>query len=266
MKKIVTELWTFTYKQAWASAFAGTLLLLIILTNIYYPFEAHFHRYDFLFISAVILQILLILSKMEEYREVLVILLFHIVATIMEIFKTSDSIGAWHYPGSALFHVGNMPLFAGFMYSAVGSYIARIWRVFNFKISKFPSFAAIISISVLIYVNFFSHHFLPDIRIVAFAAIIVFFCKTKVTYKICYNNRSMPLLIGLILVSFFIWIAENIATYCKIWLYPHQFNEWEIVPVSKLMAWFLLMFISFTLVSLLHYKELRGNKTIGKGA
>ena len=175
----------------------------------------------------------------------------------MEIFKTSTAIGAWHYPGIAHIHIGNVPLFAGFMYSAVGSYIARVWRIFEFRIRNYPPFWAILGISGLIYINFFSHRFIPDIRLPVLIAIVILFWKTKVTFRICYNNRTLPLLAGLVLVAFFIWIAENIATYCKIWLYPHQFDAWHIVPMTKLIAWFLLMFISFTLVSVIHYKELK---------
>ncbi|NRA27923.1 MAG: DUF817 family protein [Opitutales bacterium] len=45
-------------------------------------------------------------------------------------------------------------------------------------------------------------------------------------------------------------IAENIATYANIWIYPNQSEAWRIVPTSKLMAWFLLMILSFVLVSI----------------
>ena len=33
-----------------------------------------------------------------------------------------------------------VPLFAGFMYSAVGSYIARCWRIFKFYFTDYPPF------------------------------------------------------------------------------------------------------------------------------
>jgi uncharacterized membrane protein YoaT (DUF817 family) len=259
MKRLCIELWTFFYKQAWSCAFAGTLLALMIATTYYYPPGRILPRYDCLLFAALLLQIILIATKMEEMREVFVILLFHIIATAMEIFKTSSAIGSWHYPGGALIHIGNVPLFAGFMYSAVGSYIARVWRTFEFRIGNYPPFWAILAVSLLIYLNFFSHHFIPDIRMPILVIIGFLFWKTKVTFRICFNHRTLPLLAGLVLVSFFIWIAENIATYCKIWLYPHQFDAWHIVPLTKLIAWFLLMFISFTLVSVLHYRELRAS-------
>ena len=46
--------------------------------------------------------------------------------------------------------------------------------------------------------------------------------------------------------------AENMATWGSIWLYPSQADGWVMVPVSKMGSWFLLMILSFVLVSLLH--------------
>jgi uncharacterized membrane protein YoaT (DUF817 family) len=46
-----------------------------------------------------------------------------------------------------------------------------------------------------------------------------------------------------------IWFAENIATYTNIWIYPNQAREWDMVPLAKLSSWYLLMLLSFVLVS-----------------
>ena len=62
----------------------------------------------------------------------------------------------------------------------------------------------------------------------------------------------MPLLIGFFLVSLFIWIAENIGTFTKTWLYPGQETGWYLVPIEKLGSWYLLMIISCVLVTLVH--------------
>ncbi|MES2056937.1 MAG: DUF817 family protein, partial [Pseudomonadota bacterium] len=53
----------------------------------------------------------------------------------------------------------------------------------------------------------------------------------------------------------FIWFAENIGTYTRAWVYPSQGATWSIVSPQKLGAWYLLMIISFVLVSLLHRPE-----------
>lgn len=260
MKFFFKELWTFAYKQAWACIFGGSLLFLMLITHFYYPLENHLHRYDFLFISAVILQIIFLLTKLEEYKEAALIIVFHILATIMEIFKTSSSIGSWNYPGQAFIHIANVPLFAGFMYSAVGSYITRIWRVFDFKFIKYPPFWLTIIFSLAIYVNFFTHHYFWDFKLIIFLFILMAFFRTQVIFRVSSVDYSMPLLLGLMLVSLFIWLAENIATYCKVWLYPYQFTEWQMVSANKLLAWFLLMFVSFTLVAIVHHKELAEKK------
>ena len=69
----------------------------------------------------------------------------------------------------------------------------------------------------------------------------------------------MPLLVGLLLISLFIWLAENIATFTRTWLYPDQMQAWHLVSIQKIGSWFLLMTISFILIDLLHY--LRKNKS-----
>jgi uncharacterized membrane protein YoaT (DUF817 family) len=63
----------------------------------------------------------------------------------------------------------------------------------------------------------------------------------------------MPLLLAFVLIAFFIWSAENIATYVHVWLYPSQLFEWHIVSIEKLGSWLLLMIISFIMVDFLHY-------------
>ena len=88
------------------------------------------------------------------------------------------------------------------------------------------------------------------------------FYKTTLYYKIITMHRQMPILLGWFLVALFIWIAENIATYANIWIYPNQATEWQMVPIAKLSSWFLLMLLTFVLVSLINNIQIRGAKTI----
>lgn len=60
------------------------------------------------------------------------------------------------------------------------------------------------------------------------------------------------LLLGLVLVALFIWLTENIGTFTKTWLYPSQRLGWSMVSIDKLGSWFLLLIISYTLVSLVN--------------
>jgi uncharacterized membrane protein YoaT (DUF817 family) len=48
------------------------------------------------------------------------------------------------------------------------------------------------------------------------------------------------------------WLSENIGTFTKTWLYPSQRHGWSMVSFDKLGSWFLLLIISYTLVSLIN--------------
>src|SRR5690606_37626437 len=131
----LVEFLVFGLKQAWACLFGGTLLFLIVGTRYLWPDDAPLGRYDFLFLAALSIQALLLLARLETWGEASVILIFHIVGTAMELFKTD--VGSWAYPEDSLFRLGGVPLFSGFMYASVGSYIARITRIFDMRYSAY---------------------------------------------------------------------------------------------------------------------------------
>jgi uncharacterized membrane protein YoaT (DUF817 family) len=136
------------------------------------------------------------------------------------------------------------------MYASVGSYIARVWRIFDFRFDPYPPRWTTWLLAGLIYLNFFSHHYLPDIRYVLFAGIALLFWRTRIYFTNWREARWMPLLVGWLLVALFIWFAENIATYANAWIYPSQEAGWHMVSLAKLGSWYLLMYISFVLVTL----------------
>ncbi|WP_449360791.1 DUF817 family protein [Alishewanella longhuensis] len=109
----------------------------------------------------------------------------------------------------------------------------------------------------LFHLNFFSHHYIWDFRWLLLAATIILFYRTTIYFQIIKTHRQMPLLLGFFLVSLFIWLAENIATYANIWIYPNQHSGWQWVSWQKLNAWFLLMLLSFVLVSLINKPKMR---------
>ncbi|MEO0454729.1 MAG: DUF817 family protein, partial [Verrucomicrobiota bacterium] len=187
-------LW-FGIKQAWACLFGAAMLLALLLSHVYYP-DIALSRYDFLFCYALFIQIALLTLKLESLREFGVVILFHLMATIMELFKTADQIGSWSYPEDSLIRIMNVPLFAGFLYSAVGSYMARSWRVFYLRFESFPPLPAAGIIALLAYLNFFTHHFWVDIRYALLIAIFLLFRKTRVYYRVLTQERQMPLLLG----------------------------------------------------------------------
>jgi uncharacterized membrane protein YoaT (DUF817 family) len=229
------------------------MLALLLGTHLFHPIDAPIARYDFLTIAALLVQLAMLAFRLETLAEARVILAFHVVGTVMELFKTAH--GSWTYPEASLLRIGNVPLFSGFMYACVGSYIARVWRIFDFRFDHFPTRPVLIGLAAAIYVNFFAHHWLPDIRLILFAAIGLIFWRTTVWFRPFRQRRRMPLLLGFFLVALFIWFAENIATYSNAWLYPHQHSGWTMVSPSKLGAWYLLMIISFVLVAMIQPKD-----------
>jgi uncharacterized membrane protein YoaT (DUF817 family) len=241
------ELLIFGVLQAWACLFAGILLVAILTTKFAWPLGAPLARYDFLFLIALATQGALLALKMERIEEAKVILIFHVVATLMELFKTA--MGSWIYPEANLIRIAGVPLFSGFMYSAVGSYIARCWRLFDFRFSNYPPAWTTWLLAVLIYVNFFTHHYVMDLRYGLFAFAALIWGRTMIHFTVDKVPRRMPLLLGFFLVSLFIWFAENISSFSAVWLYPHQLKAWAPVGVAKLGSWFLLMIISFVLVA-----------------
>lgn len=246
-RQYLYEFWLFGLKQAYACVFGGFLLLVMLVTRYWYPLES-LHRYDFIFIAAIVFQLALLLFKLETLKEAAIILLFHIVATVMELFKTSDAIQSWHYPEEYIFGIANVPLFTGFMYSAVGSYLARVSRIFDFRYSNYPKVGSTVVLVTAVYLNFFSHHYIWDMRWLLLAVMFLMFYDTRIHFKVIKTHRSMPLLLGWFLVALFIWFAENIATFANIWIYPNQTNGWQLVSWAKLSSWYLLMLLSFVMV------------------
>ena len=242
------EFLLFGFKQAWACLFGGLLLALLLGTHLFYPNDASLHRYDFLTLAAIAIQGAMLAFRLETWREARVILIFHVVGTVMELFKTAA--GSWTYPEASVLHIGAVPLFSGFMYAAVGSYIARVWRIFDFRFSHYPPAWATWLLAAAIYINFFAHHWTVDVRLGLFAVIALLFWRTRVHFCNWRVHRWMPLLVGFGLVALFIWFAENIATFANAWNYPGQEDGWEMVHISKLGSWYLLMLISFVLVAL----------------
>ncbi len=244
------ELASFGVKQAWACLFGGLMLALLLATWLFYPQDTGLARYDFLFLAAAGIQMMLLLSGLETWEEVRVISVFHLVGTVMEFFKTAH--GSWIYPEDSLLRLAGVPLFSGFMYACVGSYLARIWRILEFRFRRFPPLWLQAMLAAAIYINFFSHHWTADFRLVLFLAVVVVYLPARVQFRPDADWREMPLLIGFFLVAVFIWLAENIATFAGAWHYPGQENGWQMVSLSKLGSWYLLMIISFVLVATIH--------------
>lgn len=237
----------FGVKQAWACLFGAIMLALLLLTHKFYPAHAALSRYDFLVIAGVAVQALMLWGKLETWEEAKVIFIFHVVGTAMEIFKTH--VGSWVYPEPSLLRIGGVPLFTGFMYASVGSFIARDWRLFDFRFERHPPMPWVQGLALAIYANFFLDHYGIDLRLGLFAVALLIFGRTWIHYRVWRVHRRMPLLLANLLTAGFVWVGENIGTFTHAWLYPTQADGWRLVGFSKFSSWFLLLIISYALVA-----------------
>ncbi|MGY3129304.1 uncharacterized membrane protein YoaT (DUF817 family) [Agrococcus sp. UYP33] len=246
----VIELGVFTLKQAWASVFGGLLLACILAARLWWPDDAAVARNDALTVAAVLIQLAMLGFRLETLRELWVVALFHIAGTVMELFKTD--VGSWAYEAEGILRVGGVPLFSGFMYAAVGSYMVRTMRMFDLRFTRYPPLWATIAVAVGIYANFFLHHFWIDLRWVLVAAIVLLWGACTMRFRVLRTHLRMPILAAFALVAVVIWGAENIATWGGAWAYPDQVGGWQPVSWTKIVSWFLLMILSVVLVTLVH--------------
>lgn len=253
-RRFLIEFFYFTIKEARACLFAGLFFIAIFMV----PRSGFMGipRYDLLLIIAISIQAFMVGTKLETIEELKAITVFHIVGFMLEVFKTSASIGAWSYPDYALTKIFGVPLFSGFMYAAVGSYIIQAWRLFHLRITHHPPYWMAWLLAILIYANFFTHHYIADYRWYLAALALGLYARTTVFFCPYDKERKMPLLLAFLLIGFFIWLAENISTFFGIWKYPNQLGAWSVVHVGKWSSWALLVVMTFTIVAnLKHIKD-----------
>jgi uncharacterized membrane protein YoaT (DUF817 family) len=173
----------------------------------------------------------------------------------LEAFKTSSGIQSWTYPDFAYTKICGVPLFSGFMYAAIGSYVIQAWRILDLHVRNHPPYWMASLIAILIYANFFTHHFLGDYRWYIAACTLGLYARTTVHFRPLDRVRRMPLLVSFLLIGFFIWLAENISTLFGIWKYPNQMGAWATVSVGKWSSWSLLIIMTITIVA--HLKHIK---------
>jgi uncharacterized membrane protein YoaT (DUF817 family) len=213
-------------------------------------------RYDLLLAIALTIQGVMVWAGLESRDELKAITLFHAIGFALEVFKTSSSIRSWSYPDPAYTKILGVPLFSGFMYAAVGSYIIQAWRVLHLRVRHHPPYWMAALIAAAIYANFFTHHFLGDYRWYLAACALGLYARTTVVFRPFDRDRTMPLLLSFLLIGFFVWLAENLSTFFGVWKYPNQIGAWATVHVGKWSSWSLLVIMTFTIVAgLKHVRE-----------
>ncbi|QYR23503.1 DUF817 domain-containing protein [Paenibacillus sp. sptzw28] len=244
LRKFLRTLLLFTWNQALCCVFAVVIFASMAITKVVtIPFIP---RYDLILIICIITQILMVRYKLETVDELKVITLFHIIGLGLEVFKVN--MGSWAYLEPAWTKFWGAPLYSGFMYASIASYICQAWRRFHLQFHGWPGAAITVTLAVLIYANFFTHHYIYDFRYVIMAALAVVFIRTSVTFKVGTVQLKQPILISFLLIAFFIWVAENILTLFGAWTYPDQEGAWRLVHWGKVTSWFMLVIISIMIV------------------
>jgi len=253
LRRGLVEFLYFGVKEARACLFVGLFFAAIFLM----PRAGLFGipRYDLLLVVAVAIQLWMVRVKLETWDELKAVCLFHAVGFALEAFKVSGSIQSWSYPDFGYTKIFGVPLFSGFMYAAIGSYIVQAWRLLDIRVRHHPPYWMATAIAILIYVNFFTHHYIGDYRWYLAACALGLYSRTTVVFRPLDRDRRMPLMLGFVLTGFFIWMAENIGTFWGVWRYPNQLGAWSAVHISKWSSWSLLVIMTFTIVaSLKHVK------------
>lgn len=253
--EFIRKLWVFGYQQALSCLFPVIIFGALGLTKVVEI--PGLPRYDLILLICVLAQIGMLVSKLETWDELKVICVFHVIGLMLELYKVH--MGSWSYPEEGWSKIGGVPLYSGFMYASVASYICQAWRRMNLRITGWPLPVLTVLISTAIYANFFTHHYVWDARWLLTALLFVVFGRTMVYFDVEGKTLRMPLVLSFLLIGFFIWIAENISTFLGAWTYPGQERTWSLVHIGKISSWFLLVVISVIIVAQLkHIKQGRG--------
>src|SRR5262249_49085188 len=147
--RFITEFFYFGIKEARACLFAG--LFFACVFSVPRAGLLGIPRYDLLLLLALAIQAWMLWAKLETLDELKAICLFHALGFALEVFKTSSGIRSWSYPDFAWTKLLGVPLFSGFMYAAVGSYIIQAWRLFDILILPHPPSLLAVRMAVLTY-------------------------------------------------------------------------------------------------------------------
>ncbi|TQJ50119.1 DUF817 domain-containing protein [Phycicoccus sp. SLBN-51] len=239
----VAQLLRFAWLEARACAFAVVIFAGLALSTVV-PLPVA--RYDALLVYGIVATLAFWALRLETGREVLGTAAFHVVGLAFEVLKVR--LGSWAYPEEALTKIGGVPLYSGFMYAAVGSYIARAWRLMDLRLTRYRPWPTAV-LAAAVYANFVTHHFLPDVRLVLALLLVAATWRTWVHYTVGEARYRMPLALSFVLIGFFLWLAENISTIFAAYRYPDQADGWSMVHVGKFGSWALLVVVSFVLVA-----------------
>lgn len=249
-------LW-FGIKEARSCVFAGGFFLILALSRVI--LTGAVPRYDAILLATLALQAVLLAVRFESLDELKAIGLFHLLGFALEAFKSNPAIGSWSYPEFAYCKLLGVPLYSGFMYASVASYMIQAWRRLDLELRDAPDTRLSACLAIAIYANFFTHHFIPDARVPLALLLLWLFRRTSIAFTSWRRRLTMPLPLAFALIGLFLWLAENAATFLGAWRYPDQRLGWQLVHAGKIGSWSLLAVMSFVIVAdLKHLKQRLG--------
>jgi uncharacterized membrane protein YoaT (DUF817 family) len=236
---------SFVWLEAQACTFPFALVGLLVLTKaIDLPWLA---RYDWLFLLCIGVQLIMVATKLETWRDAAVVGVFHLLGIGLDLYKVKQ--GSWTYPEPAFFVVGQVPLYAGFMYGSVASFMALAWKKHALRAKDWPDWRLTLPIATLIYAQFFLPVWGVWSRIAMVALVCLVFRRCTVHFTAASERWWIPMPVAFVLIGSMIYVAENIATYFGAWSYPYQMQGWTPVDPNKLLSWILLMTVSLVVVA-----------------
>ena len=134
----------------------------------------------------------------------------------------------------------------------MGSYVCQAWRRLDLEFVGYRRLATAL-VAAAIYVNFLTHHWLPDVRVVLASAMVVATWGVVVHFTVGGVRHRMPLALSFVLIGFFLYLAENIATFLGAWEYPNQSDVWHLVHPAKFGSWALLVTVACVIVATWKY-------------
>ena len=247
LRRGLAELWVFGAKNA-----ISCLFPLVIFAALAFSKEVGvpgIARYDFVLVVCLATQAAMLAAGLESVDELKVICVFHVLGLGLELFKVH--VGSWSYPERALFEVGGVPLYSGFMYASVAGFMIQAWRRFDLRLERWPRMVVVVPLGAAIYLNFFTHHhpLIPDLRWALIGLVVIVLFRAKVRFTTYRRTRRMRLPVAFVLIGLFVFVAENVATFFGAWQYPHQGDTWSPVHLAKLSSWSLLVIVSFLIVA-----------------
>ncbi|MCP4805863.1 MAG: DUF817 domain-containing protein [Proteobacteria bacterium] len=198
-------------------------------------------RYDALLVAMLAFQVGLLVTRVETPLEFGTIFGFHLMGVTLEMWKVAH--GGWAYPEDAFSKVLDVPLYSGFMYASIGSFIFALGRHLDVRIAGWSRWA--VPLGVFAYVNFWTNVWLPDLKPLICVLALAVFWRTRLYVM----DRKVPILFVFPVLGVAVWMAENWGTLFGSWEYPRQLDGWTWVPEDKLGSWTVLCMVSAVIVA-----------------